>query len=131
MTIVNTKKHPNQRRVNNKLNALQAIEAVSDNLIGNVVWLTELVTTRKPPRNMAGLAVGHLISIDDMGVYGESLWHLFKDVLDCDLDQFVTLSEALQDRSVTAHEIREAARDYSNVKLKAALMAKIKGALAH
>ncbi|MCZ7860621.1 hypothetical protein O9X98_04310 [Agrobacterium salinitolerans] len=127
MAIVNTKKHPDKRRVEMDHDVTQAIMAVSDGLIGNVAWLTELVATRKPPKNMMGLPVGHLISIDDMGVYGEPLWDLFKHTLDCDLDQFAALSEALQTRSVTANEIRDAARDYRNKTLKTALLKKIGG----
>lgn len=125
MTIVNTKKHPDKRRVRMDHNAVEAILAVSDGIIGNVAWLTELVKTRKSPKNMMGLGVGHLISIDDMGVYGESLWDLFKRTLDCDFDRFAALSEALQARAITANEIRDAVRDYKNITLKTALLKKI------
>lgn len=124
MTIVNTKKHRGQRRIGFSTEPMDGIFAISDGLIGNVTWLTELLATKWPPANMAGMKIGHLISIDDMGIYGESLWHLFKHTMDGDIDRFSAISNALQDRTITAGDIREAARDYKNDKLKAGLFAK-------
>lgn len=112
MSLVNTRKRPDKRRVTPTMGVLAAIEAVSDGLIGNVVWLVELVTTQPPPPNMLGMSIGHLISIDDMGVYGESLWHLFKGVLSSNINDFVAMSNALQEGSVSAAEIRENVRLY-------------------
>lgn len=121
MTIVNTKKRRDLRRVQMTDDLFKATCAVGENLIGNVTWLTELVMTRPAPANLMRLPIGHLVSIDDMGVYGEHLWDLFKHVLDGDLDNFVLMSDALQADRITRGEIREAAREPKNAKLKKAL----------
>jgi hypothetical protein len=124
MTIINTKKHPDKRRVDGNTTVQDAIQLVSDNIIGNWAWLIELATTRQSPAFTLRLPIGHFFSIDDMGIYGESLWKMFKHTLDGDLDRFCALSEALQGRIVTAADIREAAREPLNKTLKEALLAK-------
>lgn len=112
MSLVNTKKRPDKRRCGGMSAPVDAVMAVSGGLIGNVAWLTELAATRPPPYNMAGMVMGHFFSIDDMGVYDESLWVLHKQVLELDIDAFAGLSQALQARLVTAAEIRDVVRAY-------------------
>lgn len=125
MTIVNTKKHRDLRRVQMTDDIFKATCAVGEDLIGNITWLTELVMTRPAPANLMRLPIGHLVSIDDMGVYGEHLWDLFKHVLDGNLDNFVLMSDALQAGRITRGEIRDAAREPTNARLKMTLWDKV------
>jgi hypothetical protein len=124
MTLINTKKHKDKRRVHSNTTVQEAIDLVSEGILGNFVWLTELVATRPSPAFTGRVPIGHFWSIDDMGVYGESLWFLFKHTLDSDIDRFAALSEALQHRIITAADIREAVRDYKKKELKTALLEK-------
>lgn len=125
MTMVNTKKHKDKRRVQMNTTVQEAINLVSEGILGNVMWLTELAATRPSPAFTGRIPIGHFWSIDDMGIYGESLWHLFKHTLDSEIDRFASLSEALQNRTITAADIREAVRDYKNKELKTALLEKV------
>ncbi len=108
--LVNTKKHPHLRRVDGTTDPSAALKAVSGNILGNLPWLMELAVHHAPPPNMMGMPVGHFVSIDDMGIYGEALWILHKRVLGMDIAAFSALSDALQARTVGAVEIREAVR---------------------
>lgn len=124
MTMVNTKKNKDKRRIHSNTTVKEAVDLVGEGIIGNFLWLTELAATRPSPAFTGHMPIGHFWSIDDMGIYGESLWILFKNTLDGQLDRFAALSEALQNRTITAAEIRDAVRDYQNVILKAALLEK-------
>jgi len=110
MTLANTKKNPDLRRVDAKMSPMEALQAVSGGIVGNIPWLMDLAANHQPPSNMAGMTVGHFIGIDDMGVYDESLWVLFKRVVGMDIGAFAALSNALQARMVTAAEIRDVVR---------------------
>jgi hypothetical protein len=124
MTLINTKKHRDQIRIKRDMTVQEAILSVSEGIIGNVAWLTTLAHTRASCAFTGGTPIGHFYSIDDMGIYGESLWILFKHILDSDIDQFTSLCEALHSNRVNTGEIRDAVRHYGKVSLKEALLQK-------